>query len=46
VALKGVASLLIGRFAAAAVEATREKYGTQALRRYDADLVVPSRARA
>jgi len=46
VALKGVASLLIGRFAAAAVEATREKYGTQPLRRYDADLVVPSRARA
>jgi dGTPase len=46
VALKGVASLLIGRFAAAAVEATREKYGPQPLRRYDADLVVPSRARA
>jgi dGTPase len=46
VALKGVASLLIGRFAAAAVEATREKYGTHPLRRYDADLVVPSRARA
>src|SRR5262245_19677915 len=46
VSVKAVASLLIGRFAAAAVEATHEKYGTQPLRRYDADLVVPARARA
>jgi dGTPase len=46
VALKGFASLLIGRFAAAAVEATREKYGPQSLRRYHADLVVPARVRA
>ena len=39
---RGFASLLIGRFAAAAVEATRDKYGPQSLRRYDADLVVPA----
>ncbi len=46
VALKRAASLLIGRFASAAVGATRERYGSDPLRRYDADLVVPRRIRA
>jgi dGTPase len=46
VALKNAASLLIGRFATAAVRATRAKYGAAPLRRYDADLVVPERIRA
>ena len=44
--LKRAASLLIGRFVAAAVESTRERYGTRPLRRYDADLVVPRKVRA
>jgi len=46
VALKRVASLLIGRFVAGALDATREAFGPEALRRYDADLVVPATARA
>jgi dGTPase len=46
VALKRMTSVLTGRFAAAAVIATREAYGDRPLRRYDADLVVPRRARA
>jgi dGTPase len=46
VELKRASSLLIGRFAAAAVGATRERYGQGRLRRYDADLVVPGLARA
>jgi dGTPase len=46
VELKRVASLLIGRFAAAAVDATRDRYGPNPLRRYDADLVVPPDVRA
>ncbi len=46
VSLKHVASLLIGRFAAAALAATRSQYGRDPLRRYDADLVVPPAARA
>jgi len=46
VALKSAASLLIGRFATAAVRATRAQYGTAPLRRYDADLIVPARIRA
>jgi dGTPase len=40
-ALKGVTSILTGRFVAAAVSATRDEYGAQPLRRYAADLVVP-----
>jgi dGTPase len=46
VALKHAASLMIGRFATAAVRATRERYGPGPLRRYDADLIVPERIRA
>jgi dGTPase len=46
VALKRMTSVLTGRFAAAAVIATREAYGDRPLRRYAADLVVPRRARA
>ncbi|MBX6748449.1 MAG: deoxyguanosinetriphosphate triphosphohydrolase family protein [Micromonosporaceae bacterium] len=46
VALKHAASLMIGRFATAAIRATRERYGPGPLRRYDADLIVPERIRA
>ena len=39
--LKNLTSDLIGRFARAAVSATKEKYGTTALVRYNAHVVVP-----
>ena len=39
--LKDLASQLVGRFARAAEQATREKYGTGDITRYGANLVVP-----
>jgi len=45
-ALKATTSVLTGRFVAAAVEATEERYGAGPLRRYAAELVVPRRIRA
>jgi dGTPase len=46
IAVKRVASLLIGRFVAAAVLATQDRYGEAPLRRYEADLIVPRQVRA
>jgi dGTPase len=46
IALKRFTSAMTGRFASAAVNATREAFGDGVLRRYDADLVVPQRERA
>jgi dGTPase len=46
VALKHATSVLTGRLVAAAVAATRLKFGPGPLRRYAADLVVPRRTRA
>lgn len=41
IALKGVTSVLTGRFVAGAVRATRAEFGPEPLSRYDADLIVP-----
>jgi dGTPase len=46
VALKHATSVLTGRLVAAAVAATRTRFGPGPLRRYAADLVVPRRTRA
>jgi dGTPase len=46
VALKRVTSVVTGRLVAAAVSATRQRYGPEPLRRYAADLLVPRAIRA
>ncbi|WP_141631181.1 deoxyguanosinetriphosphate triphosphohydrolase [Mobilicoccus pelagius] len=45
-ALKDMTSMLIGRFARAAEDATRERFGDGPLTRYAGDLVVPDATRA
>jgi dGTPase len=45
VALKRMTSVLTGRFVASAVGATQSRYGTDPVRRYDADLIVPRTVR-
>ena len=46
VALKRFTSALISRFCASAQTATQEKFGSEPLVRYDAELVVPAEVRA
>ncbi|MEV6346550.1 deoxyguanosinetriphosphate triphosphohydrolase [Actinoplanes sp. NPDC051851] len=45
VALKRMTSVLTGRFVSSAVGATHNRYGTDPMRRYDADLIVPRTVR-
>ncbi|MET0417840.1 MAG: deoxyguanosinetriphosphate triphosphohydrolase [Actinoplanes sp.] len=45
VALKRMTSVLTGRFVASAVGATHSRYGTDPVRRYEADLIVPPTVR-
>jgi dGTPase len=45
VALKRMTSVLTGRFVSSAVGATHSRYGTDPVRRYDADLIVPPTVR-
>ncbi|HET6479157.1 MAG TPA: deoxyguanosinetriphosphate triphosphohydrolase [Actinoplanes sp.] len=45
VGLKRMTSVLTGRFVAAAIGATQDRYGTDPVRRYAADLVVPRAVR-
>ena len=44
--LKALTSVLIGRFSQAAQAATRDRFGEQPLRRYEAELLVPLGSRA
>jgi dGTPase len=43
--LKRMTSVLTGRFVASAVGATQSRYGTEPVRRYEADLIVPRTVR-
>jgi dGTPase len=45
VALKRMTSVLTGRFVSSAVGATNSRHGSEPMRRYDADLVVPRTVR-
>jgi dGTPase len=45
IALKRMTSVLTGRFVSSAVGATNSRYGSEPMRRYDADLVVPRTVR-
>ena len=45
IALKRMTSVLTGRFVASAVGATHSRYGTDPVRRYAADLIVPPTVR-
>ncbi|GIF00141.1 deoxyguanosinetriphosphate triphosphohydrolase [Paractinoplanes rishiriensis] len=45
VTLKRMTSVLTGRFVASAVGATQSRYGTDPVRRYEADLIVPRTVR-
>jgi dGTPase len=45
IVLKRMTSVLTGRFVASAIGATHSRYGTDPLRRYDADLIVPGTVR-
>jgi dGTPase len=45
IALKRMTSVLTGRFVSSAVGATNSRHGSEPLRRYDADLVVPRTVR-
>ncbi|MGX6607764.1 deoxyguanosinetriphosphate triphosphohydrolase [Micromonosporaceae bacterium Da 78-11] len=45
VALKRMTSVLTGRFVSSAVGATHSRYGTDPVRRYEADLIVPRTVR-
>jgi dGTPase len=45
IALKRMTSVLTGRFVSSAVGATHSLYGTEPVRRYQADLIVPRTAR-
>jgi len=45
IALKRMTSVLTGRFVASAVGATHSRHGSEPVRRYDADLIVPRTVR-